>query len=369
MSLMGYSDGLDTIETVCFSGGSRFTSRSSVSSPRRSLSLGSLFVLCRSANLVSINVTQKFPHEDLRRNSSSLPPQVLLPPLTTGDRTSFVCGAPRLTRRSDLENFGLTWTSSSLFTTTNSIPASSRFGSFYCGSGEIRRADIIAAPSPIGGAVNLVDSGEIIAPTSDAPCLVTGACPSNSGMNRKLLNFPISWLFISKPRRLLLWAWPFKNYEVTDYIFSPPNLKLMSMMFDDLIYVVMQRISGGFTGAFNLRKMPNLSYKKKSLLVGSPGWSLSPYLLSMKGDDYLNSMSSFGYSFLIHEGWFSTSLYVTISMLSDSVVNATSTHSSSVSNPLSSSIEELSCLFYIVVVYAFNQRGWTIPSNHCNQED
>ncbi|KAL0712129.1 hypothetical protein Bca4012_019107 [Brassica carinata] len=230
MSLMGFSDGLDTIGTVCFSGGSRFTSRSSVSSPRRSLSLGSLFVLCRSANLVSINVTQKFPHEDLRRNSSSLPPQVLLPPLTTGDRTSFVCGVPRLTRRSDLENFGLTWTSSSLFTTTNSIPASSRFGSFYCGSGEIRRADIIAAPSPIGGAVSLVDSGEIIAPTSDALCLVTGVYPSNSGMNRKLLNFPISWLFISKPRR----------------------------------------ISGGFTGAFNLRKMPNLSYKKKSLLLPHP---------------------------------------------------------------------------------------------------
>ena len=142
----------------------------------------------------------------------------------------------------------------------------------------------------------------------------------------------------------------------------------MSMVFDDLIYVVtMQRISGGFTGAFSLYLMSYLSFKKNSLPVGSPGWSLSPYLFSMKGDDYLNSMSSFGFSFLIHEGWFSTSLYVTISMLCDSVVKATSTHSSSVSNPLSSSGEELSRLFYIVVVYAFNQRGCIIPSNRCNQ--
>ena len=364
---MGFSDGLDTIGTVCFFGGSRFTSRSSVSSPRRSLSLGSSFVSCRSTSLVSINVTQRFPHEDLRRNSSSFPPQVLLTPLTTRDRTSVVCGAPRLTRRSDLETFWLTWTSSSRFKTTNSILASSRFGSFYCVSGEIRRADVIAVPSPIDGAVSLVDSGEIIAPTSDVPCLVTGACPSNSGMNRKLSIFPIRWPFISKPR-LILWAWPFKNYEVTVYIVSPPNLKLMSMVFDDLIYVVtMQRISGGFTGAFSLCLMSYLSFKKNSLPVGSPGWSLSPYLFSMKGDDYLNSMSSFGFSFLIHEGWFSTSLYVTISMLCDSVVKATSTHSSSVSNPLSSSGEELSRLFYIVVVYAFNQRGGIIPSNRCNQ--
>ncbi|KAL0675729.1 hypothetical protein Bca4012_003710 [Brassica carinata] len=113
--------------------------------------------------------------------------------------------------------------------------------------------------------------------------------------------------------------------------------------------------------------MPYLSFKKNSLPVGSLGWSLSPYLFSMKGDDYLNSMSSFGFSFLIHEGWFSTSLYVTISMLFDSVAKATSTHSSSVSNPLSSSIEELSRLFYIVAVYVFNQRGCIIPSNRCNQ--
>lgn len=368
-SLVGFSDDLDTTGTVCFSGGSRFTSRQSVSSPCRSLYLGSSFVSYRSASLVSINVTQRLPHEDLRRSSPSFPLQVLLPPLTSGDRTSIVCGAPRLTRRSDLETSWLTWTSSSRFTTTNPIPASSRFGSFYCGSGEIRRADVIAAPSPIGGAVSLVDSGEIIVQLSDAPCLVTSACPSNSGMNRKLSNFPITWPFISKPRRLILWVWPIKNCEVTDYIARPPNLKLMSMVFDDLIYVVtMQRTSGGFTGAFSLCIMPYLSFKKYSLPMDSPGWSLSPFLFSMKGDDYLNSVPSFDFSFLIHEGWFSTSLYVTISMLSDFVVKATSTHSSPVSNPLSSSIEELSCLFYIVVVYAFNQRGWIIPSNHCNQE-
>ncbi|KAH0910100.1 hypothetical protein HID58_033421 [Brassica napus] len=89
--------------------------------------------------------------------------------------------------------------------------------SFYCASGEIQRADVIVVPSPIDGAVSLVDSREIIAPTSDVPCLVTGVFPSNSDMNH----------------------------------------------------------------------------------------------------DYLNLMSSFGFSFLIHEGWFSSSLYVTIYMLSD----------------------------------------------------
>ncbi|KAH0921259.1 hypothetical protein HID58_021277 [Brassica napus] len=62
------------------------------------------------------------------------------------------------------------------------------------------------------------------------------------------------WPFISKPRRLILWAWPFKNYEVTVYIVSPPNLKLVSM---------------GFTGEFT--------------------GLVSTYLFSMKGDDYLKS--------------------------------------------------------------------------------
>ncbi|CAN6850195.1 unnamed protein product [Brassica oleracea] len=130
----------------------------------------------------------------------------------------------------------------------------------------------------------------------------------------------------------------------------------------------MQRIFGGFTGAFILSLMPYFSFTKNSLPVDSPGWSLpSPCLLSMKGEEFLNSLLSSGFSFLVYESWSSTSLYVIISTLSDFVVKATPMHSSFVSNPLSFSFEELSCLVYIVVVYVFNQRRWLIPSNRCNQ--
>ncbi|CAN6858806.1 unnamed protein product [Brassica oleracea] len=130
----------------------------------------------------------------------------------------------------------------------------------------------------------------------------------------------------------------------------------------------MQRISGGFTGVFILSLMTYFSFMKNSLPVDSPGWSLSsPYLLSMKGEKFLNSLLSSGFSFLVYESWSSTSLYVIISTPSDFAVKATPTHSNFVSKPLSSSFEELSCLVYIVVVYVFNQRRWLIPSNRCNQ--
>ncbi|CAN6806161.1 unnamed protein product [Brassica oleracea] len=165
---------------------------------------------------------------------------------------------------------------------------------------------------------------------------------------------------------LIFGAWPCRICESVIHLAGPPNLKLV---FDDLLSVAkMQRISGGFTGAFILSLMPYFSFTKNSLPVGSPGWSLSsPYLLSMKGEEFPNSLLSSGFSFLVYESWSSKSLYVTTSMLSDFVVKATPTHSNFVSNPLSSSFEELSCLVYIVVVYVFNQRGWLIPSNRCNQ--
>ncbi|CAN6979417.1 unnamed protein product [Brassica rapa subsp. trilocularis] len=366
MTRMAFSGGLDTTGIVCFSGGSRSTSRPSVSSPRCSLYLGSSLVSCRSASPVSINVTQRLSTEDFRRISSSLPPQVLLPPLVSGDRTSAVCGAPRLTRRSDLEAFWLIWTSSPRFTTTTSIPTRSRFERLYYGYGEVRRADDSSAPSSIDGVVSLVDSGENNLPSSDTPCFITGDCPFNSGKNPKLSSLPIKQAFSSKPRMLIFWAWSCKICEFVIHLASPPNLKLV---FDDLLSVAkMQRISGGFTGAFILNVMPYFSFTKNSLPVGSPGWSLSsPYLLSMKGEEFPNSLLSSDFSFLVYESWSSTSLYVTISMPSDFVVKATPTHSSFVSNPLSSSFEELSCLVYIVVVYVFNQRGWLILSNRCNQ--
>ncbi|KAL0801146.1 hypothetical protein Bca101_056322 [Brassica carinata] len=65
---------------------------------------------------------------------------------------------------------------------------------------------------------------------------------------------------------------------------------------------------------------------------------------------------------LVDEGWTSTSHYVTILQLSDSVEDF-------VLCPLSSSVEDLSCLAYLyVVVYAYCQRGWLIPSFYCIEE-
>lgn len=228
---MVFFGGLDTTGSVSFSGGSRSTPRLSVSSPRCSLYLGSS---CRSASFVSINVTQRISTEDFRQISSPLPPQVLLPPLATGDRTSAVCGAPRLTRRSDLEAFWLIWTSSPRFTTTTSIPTRSRFERLYCGYGEVRRAEDISTPSPIDGFVSLDDSGENTLPTSASPCFVTGDCPFNSGKNPKLSSLRIKQPFSSKPRMLILWAWPCKICESVIHLAGPANLKLV---FDDLFSV------------------------------------------------------------------------------------------------------------------------------------
>ncbi|CAN7115922.1 unnamed protein product [Brassica rapa subsp. narinosa] len=74
--------------------------------------------------------------------------------------------------------------------------------------------------------------------------------------------------------------------------------------------------------------------------------------------------------FLVDEDWTSTSYYVTIPQLYDFVVKAPPTHLSIVSNPLSSSIEDLSCLVYLCFVcYAWCQRGWLIPSIYCIEED
>ncbi|KAF3602340.1 hypothetical protein F2Q69_00033560 [Brassica cretica] len=72
---------------------------------------------------------------------------------------------------------------------------------------------------------------------------------------------------------------------------------------------------------------------------------------------------------LVDEVWTSTSHYVTILQLSDFVVKAHSTHSSFVSNSLSSSIEDLSFLDYLCVIcYAYDQRGCIIPSCYCSEK-
>ncbi|CAN6906272.1 unnamed protein product [Brassica oleracea] len=74
--------------------------------------------------------------------------------------------------------------------------------------------------------------------------------------------------------------------------------------------------------------------------------------------------------FLVDEDWTSTSHYVTIYQLYDFVVKAPPTHLSIVSNPLSASIEDLSCLAYLCFVcYAWCQRRCFIPSIYCIEED
>uniref|UniRef100_A0A0D3BXE3 Uncharacterized protein n=1 Tax=Brassica oleracea var. oleracea TaxID=109376 RepID=A0A0D3BXE3_BRAOL len=73
---------------------------------------------------------------------------------------------------------------------------------------------------------------------------------------------------------------------------------------------------------------------------------------------------------LVDEVWTSTSHYVTILQLFDFVVKALPTHSSTVSNSLSSSVEDLSYLAYLCVVcYAYGQRGWLIPFFYCTEQD
>ncbi|WZZ76887.1 hypothetical protein YC2023_088257 [Brassica napus] len=70
---------------------------------------------------------------------------------------------------------------------------------------------------------------------------------------------------------------------------------------------------------------------------------------------------------LVDGVWTPTSLNVTILELYD--VKAFPTHSSIVSNSLSSSLEDLSYLAYLhVCVYAYCKRRWIIPSCSCSEE-
>ncbi|KAJ0244744.1 hypothetical protein HA466_0183010 [Hirschfeldia incana] len=118
-----------------------------------------------------------------------------------------------------------------------------------------------------------------------------------------------------------------------------------------------------------------------------------PCLPSMNGENFSDSFSSFSFSlltgllpceavrtgpegaiettsvFLVGEDCLSTSL-VTMSQLSDFVVKADPTHSSIVSNSLSSSVEDLSCLAYLYVAfYAYGQRGCRILSFYRMEEE
>lgn len=65
---------------------------------------------------------------------------------------------------------------------------------------------------------------------------------------------------------------------------------------------------------------------------------------------------------------FTSQFKVNTTLLSDHVLKATLTHSSTILSSLSSfSFEDLFLLSYVVIVYDFNQRRWIIPSIICNQ--
>ncbi|KAG2239035.1 hypothetical protein Bca52824_089895 [Brassica carinata] len=107
---------------------------------------------------------------------------------------------------------------------------------------------------------------------------------------------------------------------------------------------------------------------------------LPPYTLPMARGAAPDLLRSVCYSFFIvllscgevstgPEDTSETTLVVLIDGLYDFIVKAFSTHSSIVSNSLSSSIEDLSYLAYLhVVVYVYYQRGWIIPSCYCSEE-
>ncbi|CAN6861295.1 unnamed protein product [Brassica oleracea] len=207
-----------------------------------------------------------------------------------------------------------------------------------------------------------------------------------------------------------IWVWPICRFEPvspTIYLqglkFVEENLIRHVMSFGD--WVSYAENSGGFTG-FPPPRSPSLYLSCwKKLPEGLPGSViirsfssfeeklLPPYLLSIErgvpsvsllsvcfsffivllscvaistGPEDANEITSI---FLVDEVWTLTSHYVTILPLFDFVVKVPSTHSSTVLNSLSSSIEDLSCLVYLCVVcYVYGQRGWIIPSIYCSDE-
>ncbi|KAJ4914445.1 Uncharacterized protein Rs2_09066 [Raphanus sativus] len=196
----------------------------------------------------------------------------------------------------------------------------------------------------------------------DAICLSSGDISPVSGDCLQLCKSPTMLSEESKPSGICSWAMPV-IFIFIELVSSTPNLSGSGTSEMDVVVLMLvvrlQRISGGFTGAFELRLMLYLSCAKINFPVSSPCWFVvlsvldssfsmeewisPPYLFSMKGDGFPNLVSRFGFSFFTSEGWFSTSLYVTISLPFDSVVKAMSlTHSSFISNSLSPSHEELS---------------------------
>ncbi|KAL0666299.1 hypothetical protein Bca4012_029003 [Brassica carinata] len=345
----------------------------------------------RSSLTSSIIISRTLLAAVLHRLSLHPPPQVLLLSLDPEASTTSGCGIPLLSRRSGSAPQCMRGTSSSRCKSTISIPSRRCPEGFYCGSGEIRHTYTTLAPSLTSFVVSSDFPDEAIF-SSDALCVPSGGLFSSSDEHYGRRSPPrFKRHSVSDHEWLGPCAWLFELVVYGSSQSSPPTLKTKKMVSDGLIFVAkVRRIFGGFTEAFDLYVKSYLSFSK-NLLVDSPGSIMSsPFLLSVKGDvpsvslpskrlNFLTELLScvavctgpedaikITLVFLVGEGCLSTLHSVTNFQLSDSVEKALSTHSSSVSNSLSSSLEELSSLFYdVIVVYAFYSRGWIIPSCCC----
>ncbi|KAF3581934.1 hypothetical protein DY000_02028893 [Brassica cretica] len=207
-----------------------------------------------------------------------------------------------------------------------------------------------------------------------------------------------------------IWAWSICSLEPvrpTIYLQGPRSVEenLIRHVMSVGDWVSYAENSGGFTG-FPPPRSTSLDFSCwKKLREGLPGSVLirsyssfeekllPPYLLSIERGVSSVSLLSVCFSFfivllscvavstgpedaieitlvfLVDEIWTLTSHYVTILPLFDFVGKVPSTHSSTVLNSLSSSIEDLSCLVYLCgVCYVYGQRGWIIPSIYCIDE-
>ncbi|KAL0884823.1 hypothetical protein Bca101_008804 [Brassica carinata] len=198
------------------------------------------------------------------------------------------------------------------------------------------------------------------------------------------------------------WAWPIGETISVSPITLLPRPMLLERNPSQIVKIlgdwgILYENSGGFTGISFRCLMSHFSFGMLLPVVSSglvlfrslsslEDKTVSPRALPMARDVSSDSWSSVCFSFfislsscvavstgpedaieitsvvLVDEGWTSTSHYVTILQLSDSVEDF-------VLCPLSSSVEDLSCLAYLyVVVYAYCQRGWLIPSFYCIEE-
>ncbi|KAG2324807.1 hypothetical protein Bca52824_007535 [Brassica carinata] len=215
-------------------------------------------------------------------------------------------------------------------------------------------------------------------------------------------DIPLSCFLLS-----ILHVWPpppFRSFKLRlkgsleDSYHQPPQTYLLSQRFVNLVsdvggnplrHLILNHLFMNLAsdvGGNPLRLCWHTTLTSSSNVKGT---SL-PCLLSMNGEKIPDSFLSFSFSlltgllpcgavrsgpegaiettsvFLVGEDCLSTSL-VTISQLSDYVVEALSTHSNLVLNSLSTSYEDLSCLLlFAIVVHELFTRGCLIPSWFCS---